>query len=204
MGTRHWRAKQKLTPKGRATRERILQAAAKLVYEQGAYLTNNETVRAEAGVSGSQLARHFPTKESLIRETIAWRADRVVETHRQLGAFDSIPALRRWAESYADRDDMVCGGCTFGALAAEVLKVYPEVRDGVAAGFARWEDIFRTGLQAMNDQGELDSTAAPAQFAHLLLAAFQGGMLLDQAAGDTQALRSGLNGVISYIETHTT
>src|SRR5262245_37463557 len=56
---------RKLTAKGQATRDRIVKAAAELMYEHGAQNTNNEQIRAAAGVSGSQLTRHFPTKESL-------------------------------------------------------------------------------------------------------------------------------------------
>jgi TetR/AcrR family transcriptional repressor of nem operon len=197
---------QKLTPKGLATRERIIVAAAELIYEQGVQLTNNENLRVAAGVSGSQLGRHFPTKESLIRAVMAWRADRVIKSHQipAFGDMDSIAALRAWAESYVDRDDMCRGGCSFGSLAGEVLKSGVDVRGDVADGFARWENIFRTGLQAMKDRGDLSTEADPRQLAHMLLAAFQGGMLLDQAAGDTEALRAALHGVISYIETFTT
>ncbi|WP_327290445.1 TetR/AcrR family transcriptional regulator [Streptomyces sp. NBC_01198] len=195
---------RRLTPKGLATRARILDAAATLIHQQGAHLTNNENVRQAAGVSGSQLMRHFPTKESLVRGVIAWQAEAVVGALRELGAFDSVPALRRWARSYGDRDDLACGGCPFGALAAEVLKVYPEIRDEVAAGFARWGEVFRAGLQAMADRGELTQDADPVGLAHLLMAAFQGGMLLDQAAGDTRASRAALDGAVSYIATFAT
>ncbi|KIF72913.1 TetR family transcriptional regulator [Streptomyces sp. 150FB] len=194
---------QSLTPKGLATRERIIEAAAKLIYERGVHLTSNENVRQEAGVSGSQLTRHFPTKEALVHAVIEWRAEKVIEGHQvpPFGRLDSITALRRWARTYTDRDDMVCGGCSFGSLAAEVIKTGPAVRSEVAEGFARWSELFRSGLQSMRDRGELNSAADPQQLATMLMAAFQGGMLLDQAAGDTTALRQSLAGVISYIET---
>src|SRR5689334_19056390 len=93
---------QKLTPKGLATRERIVAAAADLMYEQGVHLTNNESVRAAAGVSGSQLGRHFPTKQSLVRAVVAYRAERVVGAAGDPApaAMDSIAALRAWARSY--------------------------------------------------------------------------------------------------------
>jgi TetR/AcrR family transcriptional repressor of nem operon len=196
-------SEQSLTPKGLATRERIIEAAAKLIYERGVHLTSNENVREEAGVSGSQLTRHFPTKEALVHAVIEWRAEEVIEGHQvpRFARLDSITALRRWAQTYTDRDDMVCGGCSFGSLAAEVIKTAPAVRSEVAEGFARWSELFRSGLQSMKDRGELNSAADPRQLATMLMATFQGGMLLDQAAGDTTALRQSLAGVISYIET---
>ncbi|MDX3076600.1 TetR/AcrR family transcriptional regulator [Streptomyces sp. MI02-7b] len=193
---------RKLTPKGLATRERIIKAAADLIYEHGVQNTNNEQIRAATGVSGSQLTRHFPTKESLVRAVLAWQADTIVARHQvpDLGGLDSFAALRRWADSYIASQDMVRGGCTFGSLAAEVVKATPSHRDAVADGFERWQELFRNGLSAMRERGELRPEADPVALAHLLTAAFQGGALLDQAADDVTPLRDALHGALAYIE----
>ncbi|MFF4554419.1 TetR/AcrR family transcriptional regulator [Streptomyces sp. NPDC001422] len=193
---------QKLTAKGLATRERIVRAAAELMYEHGAQNTNNEQVREAAGVSGSQLTRHFPTKESLVRAVLAWQADSIVARHQapELGELDSFAALRRWADSYIASQDMVRGGCTFGSLAAEVVKAEPAHQDTVAHGFKRWQELFQHGLSKMRQRGDLRPEADPAALAHLLTAAFQGGALLDQAAGDSTPLRDALYGALAYAE----
>lgn len=192
----------KLTAKGLATRERIVQAAAQLIYEHGAQNTNNEQIRAAAGVSGSQLTRHFPTKESLVSAVLAWQADSIVARHQvpELGALDSFAALHRWADSYIASQDAVHGGCVFGSLAAEVIKTEPSHQGLVTEGFERWQELFRRGLSAMRERGELSPEADPVALAHLLTAAFQGGMLLDQAAGDSTRLRNALHGALAYIE----
>jgi TetR/AcrR family transcriptional repressor of nem operon len=193
---------RKLTPKGRATRERIIEAAAELIYEHGVQKTNNEQIRAAAGVSGSQLTRHFPTKESLVRAVIAWRTDTVLALHKipELGNLDSFAALRLWADSYIERQDMCRGGCSFGSLAGEAVKSDPSQRAAIAEGFEQWEDVFRRGLATMRERGELRPEADPVALTHLLMAAFQGGMLLDQAAGETTPLRNALYGALAYIE----
>ncbi|MFF4314750.1 TetR/AcrR family transcriptional regulator [Streptomyces sp. NPDC001507] len=193
---------RKLTPKGLATRERIIAAAAELIYENGAQNTNNEQIREAAGVSGSQLTRHFPTKEALVRAVLAWQADNIVARHQapELGELDSFAALHQWADSYIASQDMLRGGCTFGSLAAEVVKAEPSHRDAVADGFERWQALFRRGLSKMRERGELRPEADPAALAHLLTAAFQGGALLDQAAEDSTPLRDALYGALAYIE----
>ncbi|MFD8725728.1 TetR/AcrR family transcriptional regulator [Streptomyces sp. NPDC059629] len=197
---------QKLTAKGLATRERIVKAAAELIYEHGAQNTSNEQLREAAGVSGSQLTRHFPTKESLVRAVLAWQADIIVARHQapELGGLDSFAALHRWADSYIASQDMVRGGCTFGSLAAEVVKAEPAHRDAVADGFERWQELFKRGLSKMRERGELRTDADPAALAHLLTAAFQGGALLDQAAGESAPLRDALYGALAYIESFAT
>lgn len=199
------RAEPKLTPKGQATRERILECAADLIYRHGVHGTSNETLRRAAGVSGSQLNHYFPDKETLVRATLAWRADSMLGL-RQVpprGPLDSLVALRAWADSYLVRPEIVAGGCTFGSLAAEVLKSDLDVRDAVADGFARWRAQFRDGLTTMRDRGGLRPDADPDQLASCLMAAFQGGLLLTQAARDIQPLRDALDAALAHVESHT-
>lgn len=191
----------KLTPKGAATRERIVEAAAQLMYERGVHRTNNELVRKAAGVSGSQLSHYFPDKESLVRAVLAWRADSMLglrETPPR-GDLDSFDALQAWADSYIARDDVLDGGCSFGSLASEIMKTDLDVHDEIAATFERWKETFRTGLAAMRERGELRPDADPERLAQVLMAAFQGGMLLTQAARDVTPLRDALLQAIDYI-----
>ena len=194
-----------LTRKGQATRERILECAADLIYRHGVQGTSNDALRRAAGVSGSQLTHYFPDKETLVRATLAWRAESMMGL-RQVpprGPLDTMSALRTWADSYLVRPEVVAGGCSFGSLAAEVLKSDLDVRDAVAEGFARWRAQFVDGLTAMQDRGELRPDADPDQLATILMAAFQGGLLLTQAARDVQPLREALDGALAHVESHT-
>lgn len=190
-----------LTPKGLATRERIVAAAADLIYHRGVHATNNELVRKAAGVSGSQLSHYFADKESLVRAVIGWRADSMIglDGTRPRGPFDSFEALRAWADFYFQHQDVVTGGCSFGSLASEILKSGLHVRDDIAGGFERWRAAFRDGIQAMRDRGDLRPDADPDQLAGVLSAAFQGGMLLAQAEHDVEPLRVALNGALDYM-----
>ena len=196
----------KLTRKGQATRERILESAAELIYRHGVQGTSNDALRRAAGVSGSQLAHYFPDKESLVRATLAWRAESMMGLRNDppRGPLDSMAALRAWADSYVSRPEVVAGGCSFGSLAAEVLKSDLDVSDAIAEGFARWRAQFRDGLTAMRDRGQLQPDADLDQLATALMAAFQGGLLLTQAARDVQPLREALDGALAYVASHTT
>ena len=86
----------RLTAKGRATRERILQTAADLILQHGVTSTSIEDVRAAAGVSGSQMTHYFQDKRHLVKDVIAWQAQSVLSQHRapELGELDSFTALR--------------------------------------------------------------------------------------------------------------
>jgi TetR/AcrR family transcriptional repressor of nem operon len=194
---------QKLTVKGQATRERILHSAAELMYVKGVHGTNNEAVRRAAGVSGSQLNHYFPDKESLVLAVVGMRAEQVLDLHagERFCGLDSIEALRRWAGFFIAYERACQQGCTFGSLAGEIVKTDLVVREQLAEGFGQWADIFRAGLARMRDSGVLRAEADPGRLAHLLLAAFQGGMLLAQASREITSLQDALTAAIDYIET---
>ncbi len=196
----------KLTSKGQATRARILEQAAELIYTQGVHATNNEQLRRAAGVSGSQLNHYFPNKESLVLAVIAWQADRVLTFHRseQFAHFDNLDALREWADHYIGYERAYQEGCTLGSLASEIIKTDLDVHEQLAAAFDQWRNIFRDGIVRMQELGRISTEAHPTQLANLLLAAFQGGMLLAQVARDIAPLNDALQAAIEHVQTFAT
>ena len=91
---------QRLTAKGRATRDRIVQAAAELIVAEGLSASNMDNVRKAASVSGSQLAHYFADKSALIRAVIRRQIGVVLDFHRQpkLGGLDSFDDFERWID----------------------------------------------------------------------------------------------------------
>ncbi len=200
------REPHKLTDKGQATRARILEHAAELIYTKGVHATNNEQLRRAAGVSGSQLNHYFPTKESLVLAVIAWQAERVLTFHRgeRFACFDNLDAFRAWADFYVRYERAYQEGCSLGSLASEIIKTDLDVHDELASAFDQWRDIFRDGIERMQRLGRISAEADPRQLANLLLAAFQGGMLLAQVARDIAPLKDALQTAIDYVQTFAT
>lgn len=197
----------RLTAKGRATRARIIDVAARLMYENGAANTSLEDVRTAAKASGSQMSHYFADKRSLIRAVIAYQADAVMADHHDpaIGNLDSIEALRTWAQRIVEqqRAQNFEGGCRLGSLAAELVESDAELRADFAAGFERWEALLRRGLRAMQQRGDLRADADPDALAYSLLAAAQGGYLLTQAHRDARSLEAALAAAIDHIESLT-
>lgn len=77
------------------------------------------------------------------------------------------------------------------------MKTDPGLHDEIAAGSDRWKEAFHSGLQAMQDRHDLWRDADPGHLAYVLMAAFQGGMLITQAARDIAPLRNALYGAIA-------
>src|SRR3981081_2805311 len=72
-----------LTPKGAATRARIVVAAADLVRERGVGGTTLDDIRSGTSTSKSQLFHYFPSgKTELVAAIAAFQAERVLQAQR--------------------------------------------------------------------------------------------------------------------------
>jgi AcrR family transcriptional regulator len=192
----------KLTSKGARTRDRIVAAAAELMFEGGVAGTTMEMVRAAARVSSSQIYHYFADKETLVRAVIEYQNETVVGGQEpMLAKLDSVAGLRAWRDSLVEHQRQLgCrGGCPIGALGSELAELDPQARLAVAGGFGRWEAGIRGGFQAMHDRGELVPEASPERLATTTLAALQGGLLLSQVQRSTEPLEVALDTVLDHI-----
>ncbi|OMC40517.1 helix-turn-helix domain-containing protein [Mycobacterium sp. IS-1264] len=171
---------QRLTAKGRATRDRIVQAAAELIVAQGLSASNMENVRRAASVSGSQLAHYFADKSALIRAVVRRQIGVVLAFHRQpkLGDLDSFDDFERWIDlnmRYLRRIGTSGGTPTYHALAAQLVKSDDTIRATLAAGYWQWVEQLEAAIQRMKDHGVVDANADPRQLALVIVSAHQGG-----------------------------
>ncbi|SEO83433.1 TetR/AcrR family transcriptional regulator [Amycolatopsis saalfeldensis] len=193
------------TRKGRATRDRIVEAAAGLMYRHGVAGTSTPAVRDAAGVSSSQIYHYFADKDDLTKAVIAFQAGAIL-SHQEplLAKLDSLEALSSWRDVVVEaaRQQHGAGGCPLGTLSAELSDSSPWARDALARSFTAWSDAIRGGLAAMIDNGTLRPGTDADGLALALLAAVQGGLILAQAHHDTAALEAILDTVIARIRDH--
>jgi AcrR family transcriptional regulator len=170
---------KRLTPKGRATRDRIVQAAARLIVTEGLSVANMENVRRAASVSGSQLAHYFADKNALIRAVIGHQIGVVLDFHRQpkLRGLASFDDFERWIDlnmRYLGRIGYF-GTPTYHALAAQLAKSNDSTREALAAGYRQWIELLSEAIQRMKDGGILVADADPRTLALVIISAHQGG-----------------------------
>jgi AcrR family transcriptional regulator len=197
---------QRLTRKGQATRNRIVEAAAGLMFRQGVAGTTTEQVQATAGVSASQIFHYFTDKRALVRAVIAYQTEAVLTSQQPLlSRLDSMEALRAWADQFVSIEEQLNyeGGCPLGSLGGELAETDAAARKEVQRGFARWEEAIRLGLRAMYARGDLRRSADPDALALALLTALEGGLLMTQIRRDPAPLRTVLDIVLAHIESLT-
>src|SRR5437660_12603202 len=86
------------TAKGRAMRERIVQAAAELVAEKGVAGVSLDDVRARTSASRSQLYHYFEDRDDLIRAVVEATTDAVLGRQDALfGDLNSWAGVDRWS-----------------------------------------------------------------------------------------------------------
>jgi AcrR family transcriptional regulator len=171
-----------LTAKGRATRDRIVKAAAELILSDGLSALNMEALRKAASVSGSQLAHYFTDKGALIRAIVARQTAVVLDFHRQpkLGALDTFDDFERWIDlnmRYLRRIGY-SGTPTFHALAGQLSKSDQATRATLATGYSQWIELLENAIQRMKDHGVLVAHADPRKSALVIVSAHQGGATL--------------------------
>jgi TetR/AcrR family transcriptional repressor of nem operon len=189
------------TGKGLATRDRILDAAAELVFEGGVAGTTLDDVRAAAKVSKSQLYHYFADKDDLIHAVIGATIQRVIDEQAALGDLASWRAIARWFDELVEQQVArhAAGGCPIGSLAGELAERDEVARHALAAGFGHWEQPVRQGLEKMRAAGALKRSSDPARLATATLAAIQGGLVLTQTRRDPAQLRVALDAAYAYL-----
>ena len=171
----------RLTPKGERTRARIVEAAARLIYERGVAGTPLDDVKTAAEVSGSQMYQYFPDTDELVQAVITHQAGVIAGSQPQadLGSTGGLQAWRDMVISQA-RTSEGKGGCPLGSLAGQLAETDPRARALLASGFGQWQAAIGDGLRRLHDAGHLPDGTDPDALAVTLLATLQGGLLLAQ------------------------
>ena len=196
------RERRPTTPRGAATRARIVEAAADLVLARGAIGTSLEDIMEASSTSKSQLYHYFADKDALMRAVIECQTGRVMGFQAaRLQGVDSLAGLRRWRDAIVRINKAAggVGGCPLGSLASELADRSESARALLAHGFELWESHLVTSLQAMRDSGRLKPEANPADLAAATIAALQGGLLLAQTTRSSRPLELALDMAIDHI-----
>ena len=189
----------KLTPKGAATRARIVESAADLVLARGIGGTTLDDIRAGTATSKGQLFHYFPGgKADLVGAIASFQGERVLDAQRPyLDSLDSWDAWEGWRRAvlhhYGSQSHW---GCPISALAREVVGNEPERASELAAYMDRWRGYLQAGIERMRSSCILRPEIDPEKLAWSIFAALQGGLLLTQAVQSLEPLEAALEGAL--------
>jgi AcrR family transcriptional regulator len=192
----------KLTPKGAATRERIVASSADLVLARGIGGTTLDDIRAGTATSKGQLFHYFPGgKAELVGAIASFQGERVLDAQRPyLDSLDTWSAWEGWRRAVLDHyGSQAHWGCPISALAREAIGNDPERSAELAAYMDRWRSYLRAGLERMRSSGILRPDADPEKLALSTFASLQGGLLLTQTMQSLEPLDAALDGALAAL-----
>jgi TetR/AcrR family transcriptional repressor of nem operon len=190
------------TPKGEATRARIVDAAADLLISGGEAGFNLDDVRRATKTSKGQMFHYFPGgKPELSKAATERHVQRLIAGDAAL----DLSTWQAWQTWFAQietkheqqsRDD----ACEVAALGGRTLDGDAEARAIIGNAFEYWEGQVRVGLSALQTSGRLRPDAPIDELSSLVLAAIEGGAILDKATRSTARLPGVLRQTLRLLE----
>jgi len=183
-------ASEAKSTKGAATRDQILNAAARLIHVQGYQCTSLDDVLRESGVGKGNFYYYFKSKEDLGYAIIDRTTQAFVE--RSLGpAFadaeaDPVAQIGAFLDRVLDaqRQRNCVGGCVMGNLASELSDVHEGFRQRLADIFDVWRTHVAGAVRRGQERGRLRADTEASRLAQFLVAGLEGAILLSKVTKD--------------------
>lgn len=160
--------------------ERIVDAASRAIRREGYSGVGVAEVMKEAGLTHGGFYAHFPSRDALLAAAMDRAgqdgADRLSQGMARRRAEGASP-LRAWVETYLSEAHLAgCeGGCPVSALASEIPRQSPEVREVAATRVQRLLDAL----------GQVLPASAGGHAAVAVTSTLVGALQLARALGDT-------------------
>ncbi|HEX7309104.1 TetR/AcrR family transcriptional regulator [Lentzea sp.] len=192
----------KLTAKGRATRQRIIEGAAAHLRGDDAVGVTLDDIRAITGTSKGQIFHYFPDgKEGLFLAVAQFEAGRVLDDQQpHLSALTSWAAWDRWRDSVVARYRAQGRSCPLGVLMGE-LGSTPGAQEVISTLLSQWESELHRGIVAMQDSGQVGASVDPARLSAALIAGIQGGVQVLRSTGSVTYLEAVLDTLLDHLRT---
>jgi AcrR family transcriptional regulator len=185
-----------MTQRGKISRDRIIEAANRLIYTKGYNQTSFADVAEAVGITKGNLHYHFRSKEELLDAVIAYRIDVIMNTLEQWDEqiHDTKGKLKRFVQILRnDASDIMRYGCPMGSLNVELGKCQLTLQSRTREMF----DLFQAWLEKTIKQ--LNRKDSKSLSLHLLAMA-QGAALISYVYSDDKILKNECMRIESWID----
>jgi AcrR family transcriptional regulator len=164
-------------------RTALLDAAERLLIEEGHAGITTRKLAAEAGVNHGLVHYYFGSVEELLFQAMERYTERLLDRQRALYAAD-IPFIEKWRQAMRFIDEDLAAG--YPKIWAELHAVAwnrPQFQQRIAQVHLRWREIFGDALARAKDELDLSRTPFSPDAFVALVATFNAGLLLERLVG---------------------
>jgi AcrR family transcriptional regulator len=166
-----------------AARTALLDAAERLLIDEGHAGITTRKVAAEAGVNHGLVHYYFGSIEELLFQAMERYTERLLARQRALYAAE-IPFVEKWrtAMSFID-EDLAAGYPKIWAELHAVAWNRPQFEQRIAQVHLQWREIFGAALAKARDELDFAGTPFTPDAFVALVATFNAGLLLERLVG---------------------
>jgi len=180
------------------TRERLLDAAKKLVMSKGFAGTSVDDVLKETGLTKGAFFHHFKGKAELARELVKRYALGDLQMFQEFDRqsqeasddpLEQVTVFLTLFEDYISNSEDPAPGCMYAVYTYESRQFDPDVLDFVSDTLRQWTSIYVRKFQDVLDRYKPALPVTARQLAEMIVSIIEGGLVLQRAHGDTGTTR---------------
>lgn len=182
---------------GKTTRERIVDAADRLFYEQGYEQTSFSDVAESVGITRGNFYHHFKSKDEILDAVIGLRLEATAQMLARWEAEGGHPEGRLLCfvgMLIANRAKIMAHGCPVGTLCTEMAKLDHPSREDANKIFLLFRTWLRRQFESLGRKGDADDLAMH------LLARSQGVATLANAFHDEGFIQKEVDAMRDWIK----
>jgi AcrR family transcriptional regulator len=186
------------TRPGHETEQALLDAAERLLVENGAAGITTRRVAEEAGANHGLVHYYFGSVEQLLVRVLERFTERLIERQRELYAAD-LPFLEKWRTAMAYlEEDRPYQKIWFELQALAWNR--PELQERLIRVHAEWRDVLLEAFAPVRDELELD---LPLEALVSLVYTFNKGIMLERLSGIETGHRELLDWIDGWLQERT-
>lgn len=185
------------------TKQRLLEAAERLMLAQGFTATSVNEICEAAKVTKGSFFHYFESKDQLGQEVLERFCASGEKLHQTFAGDDPDPLKRVY--NYIDNtikmatDPAMSKGCLLGFFSQELCDTNPSIRAACNKGFADWAKSLGEEMAKAKAKHAPSAAFNPRELAEHLIAVMEGSMIIGKARGDMSVVARNLRHVKAYL-----
>jgi len=187
------------------TKEKLLEAAQRLMLAQGFPATTVDEICEAAGLTKGSFFHYFESKEDLGKAVL----DRFCSSMFQIaqeGPFhkkrDPLQRVYGWVDGYIEmsKNPALQNGCLLGTFTQELSDTHPGIRALCTEHFAQWAEMLKRDLDEAKAKYAPKAPFDTQSLAEHLIAVLEGSLIIAKAKQDRGVLEKNLQHFKRYVK----